>query len=294
MGKNKKRSKTTSKASPGIEQSASQKMEKSKNEAEKEERVLTMKALQEMSDSDSDGDELLPEEEWDADAKALRDAIEGGIFETLLKKSKEEKEDDDDDESIEEVVLDDDDDDDHAKEDSPKAQKSNNEQQEKDGNDDDESSSSEGEDAQEDEEEADNGKEHGGDESENDDDDGSDDDESEHDDDDDDEAKEKEETTASPFNKGLAVVTQELQAAKRHLPWVETFDIVPKTPLPFEPGTATALDIHDDLKREVAFYDMALEAVQEARAKCDAAKVPFTRPEDFFAEMVKTDGTIFM
>eukprot|EP00536_Pseudo-nitzschia_multiseries_P002569 jgi/Psemu1/183857/e_gw1.34.165.1 len=76
------------------------------------------------------------------------------------------------------------------------------------------------------------------------------------------------------------------------MPWAETFVIVPPTPLPFGANgdpESNPLDIHDDLKREVAFYNVALEAVNLARPKCMEAGVPFTRPDDFFAEMVKTD-----
>ena len=50
------------------------------------------------------------------------------------------------------------------------------------------------------------------------------------------------------------------------------------------------VDVHDDLKREVAFYDNAMEAVRIARKQCEHAGIPFTRPEDFFAEMIKSDG----
>jgi rRNA-processing protein EBP2 len=51
----------------------------------------------------------------------------------------------------------------------------------------------------------------------------------------------------------------------------------------------TVVDVHDDLKREVAFYDTALESVTLARAQCATANIPFARPTDFFAEMVKSD-----
>lgn len=47
--------------------------------------------------------------------------------------------------------------------------------------------------------------------------------------------------------------------------------------------------INDDLKRELEFYNQALYAAKEGRRRVLAAKVPFSRPEDFFAEMVKTD-----
>ncbi|OIW29683.1 Ebp2-domain-containing protein [Coniochaeta ligniaria NRRL 30616] len=55
--------------------------------------------------------------------------------------------------------------------------------------------------------------------------------------------------------------------------------------------TAEAIeDIQDDLQRELAFYAQALEAAKLGRAKLLKEGVPFTRPNDYFAEMVKNDG----
>ena len=48
-------------------------------------------------------------------------------------------------------------------------------------------------------------------------------------------------------------------------------------------------DINDDLKRELAFYKQSLSAAQEARRLLKAEDVPFSRPTDYFAEMVKSD-----
>ncbi|GAM88934.1 hypothetical protein ANO11243_069680 [Dothideomycetidae sp. 11243] len=48
-------------------------------------------------------------------------------------------------------------------------------------------------------------------------------------------------------------------------------------------------DIDDDLGRELAFYKQSLEAVTRARALLKAEGVPFSRPADYFAEMVKSD-----
>ena len=48
-------------------------------------------------------------------------------------------------------------------------------------------------------------------------------------------------------------------------------------------------DINDDLNRELAFYKQSLSAVQEARRLLKAEDVPFSRPTDYFAEMVKSD-----
>ncbi|QDS77243.1 hypothetical protein FKW77_003246 [Venturia effusa] len=48
-------------------------------------------------------------------------------------------------------------------------------------------------------------------------------------------------------------------------------------------------DIDDDLNRELAFYSQSLSAVKEARKLLKAEGIPFTRPVDYFAEMVKSD-----
>ncbi|CAD6443828.1 deebfd78-72a6-4f43-a151-5660a5e0b076 [Sclerotinia trifoliorum] len=48
-------------------------------------------------------------------------------------------------------------------------------------------------------------------------------------------------------------------------------------------------DVSDDLKRELAFYSQSLEAVKSARLLLKAEGVLFTRPTDYFAEMVKAD-----
>lgn len=96
--------------------------------------------------------------------------------------------------------------------------------------------------------------------------------------------------------KGLRSVTANLMADKARLPWAEKFDIIPETPLPFgrETEDGQVINVHDDLKREVAFYNMALEAVHDGRNKCADSNIPFSRPEDFFAEMVKTDDHMAM
>lgn len=49
-------------------------------------------------------------------------------------------------------------------------------------------------------------------------------------------------------------------------------------------------DVHDDLKRETAFYQQAQQAVAAARQTLDSQKVPYLRPDDYYAEMVKSDG----
>ncbi|KAF1815800.1 Ebp2-domain-containing protein [Eremomyces bilateralis CBS 781.70] len=48
-------------------------------------------------------------------------------------------------------------------------------------------------------------------------------------------------------------------------------------------------DPEDDLNRELQFYNQAQSAAELARQKLKKEGVPFSRPNDFFAEMVKSD-----
>ena len=50
-----------------------------------------------------------------------------------------------------------------------------------------------------------------------------------------------------------------------------------------------ALNVHDDIKREIAFYNMTRENVMKGMQILVQAKIPISRPDDFFAEMLKTD-----
>ncbi|KAH0844458.1 hypothetical protein AYO21_00929 [Fonsecaea monophora] len=56
------------------------------------------------------------------------------------------------------------------------------------------------------------------------------------------------------------------------------------------PSTSEAVpDPNDDLTRELEFYRIARTAVVSARDLLRAEKIPFSRPADYFAEMVKSD-----
>lgn len=48
-------------------------------------------------------------------------------------------------------------------------------------------------------------------------------------------------------------------------------------------------DINDDIARELEFIRQAQTAAAEARRLCKKEDVAFTRPADYFAEMVKND-----
>ncbi|ETN41985.1 uncharacterized protein HMPREF1541_03924 [Cyphellophora europaea CBS 101466] len=54
--------------------------------------------------------------------------------------------------------------------------------------------------------------------------------------------------------------------------------------------SASVTDPNDDLLREQEFYKVARAAALEARSLLKKEDVPFTRPSDYFAEMVKSEG----
>ncbi|KAI9568511.1 eukaryotic rRNA processing, partial [Boletus coccyginus] len=68
----------------------------------------------------------------------------------------------------------------------------------------------------------------------------------------------------------------------RSLPWTETLVV------PF-PETID-VDVNDDLNRELAFYKQALYSADHARRLAASHSLPFARPSDYFAEMVKSDA----
>ncbi|KAJ7184336.1 eukaryotic rRNA processing protein EBP2-domain-containing protein [Mycena filopes] len=68
----------------------------------------------------------------------------------------------------------------------------------------------------------------------------------------------------------------------RSLPWTETLALT-------YPESIT-VDVNDDLNRELAFYKQALHSAAAARALAAKHNFPFTRPSDYFAEMVKSDS----
>ncbi|KAF4120145.1 rRNA-processing protein EBP2 [Geosmithia morbida] len=63
-----------------------------------------------------------------------------------------------------------------------------------------------------------------------------------------------------------------------------------QTVMSAEPTAASIPDVSDDLQRELAFYTQSLEAVRKGRTKLLSEGVPFSRPKDYFAEMVKEDA----
>lgn len=77
--------------------------------------------------------------------------------------------------------------------------------------------------------------------------------------------------------------------ARIQLPWEKHSFQEHQSITSAEPVEPQIKDIYDDTQRELAFYKQALGAALEGRTKLLKMKVPFTRPQDYFAEMVKSD-----
>jgi rRNA-processing protein EBP2 len=67
------------------------------------------------------------------------------------------------------------------------------------------------------------------------------------------------------------------------LPWTETLTVT-------NPESLEVADVDDDLQRELAFYKQALYGATTAKSLASKHNLPFTRPTDYFAEMVKSDS----
>eukprot|EP00968_Pinguiococcus_pyrenoidosus_P021372 scaffold2771_cov252-Pinguiococcus_pyrenoidosus.AAC.8 len=76
-------------------------------------------------------------------------------------------------------------------------------------------------------------------------------------------------------------------AVASRLPWPETLVLSDQAEL--ELGLPKE-KVHDDLARELAFYELAVRAVKLGRQRLVELGVPFVRPADFFCEMVKSDA----
>lgn len=77
--------------------------------------------------------------------------------------------------------------------------------------------------------------------------------------------------------------------ARIALPWAKHSFIEHQSVLSPEKAELGIKDIYDDTERELAFYKQGLDAVKQGRATLLKLKVPFSRPLDYFAEMVKSD-----
>jgi len=109
----------------------------------------------------------------------------------------------------------------------------------------------------------------------------------------------------------IPAMKQKLEEMKKDLPWIERLDLL-NAPAPLAPELAFKEDlhgkeratqlkqdkagvsleedvVHNDFKREMMFYRQAQAAVLEAIPRLHSMNIRTKRPEDYFAQMAKTD-----
>ncbi|KAL3524188.1 hypothetical protein ACH5RR_017022 [Cinchona calisaya] len=69
--------------------------------------------------------------------------------------------------------------------------------------------------------------------------------------------------------------------------WPDNVDWIHK--LSVDVDREQEVDVNDDLTRELAFYTQALEGARQAFVELQSRGLPFLRPSDYYAEMVKSD-----
>uniref|UniRef100_A0A8D0DYL8 EBNA1 binding protein 2 n=1 Tax=Salvator merianae TaxID=96440 RepID=A0A8D0DYL8_SALMN len=85
-----------------------------------------------------------------------------------------------------------------------------------------------------------------------------------------------------------------LSEFRSHLAWVERLDVtshltVNTTNAASHTSEKETVDPEDEFKREMSFYHQAQSSVLEALPRLYQLKVPTRRPDDYFAEMAKSD-----
>jgi rRNA-processing protein EBP2 len=74
----------------------------------------------------------------------------------------------------------------------------------------------------------------------------------------------------------------------KDISWPENIEWIHK--LSIDIDQEKEVDVNDDLARELAFYTQALDGTRQAFEKLQSMGLPFLRPPDYYAEMVKTDA----
>jgi rRNA-processing protein EBP2 len=80
----------------------------------------------------------------------------------------------------------------------------------------------------------------------------------------------------------LRELTLNIPSYSGDIPFIETLVVISESPLEIE-------NPNDDLDRESKFYKQALQCVSVASELFSQDGLPYKRPDDFFAEMIKSD-----
>jgi len=97
---------------------------------------------------------------------------------------------------------------------------------------------------------------------------------------------------------GLKQKLEELKAPVKSFNWIERLDHVVVKSAPLAPELAIkeadlskkgGNDVHNDFQREMIFYRQAQATVMEVLPRLQSMGVPTKRPEDYYAQMAKSD-----
>ncbi|KAI6184166.1 hypothetical protein M3Y97_00567200 [Aphelenchoides bicaudatus] len=81
----------------------------------------------------------------------------------------------------------------------------------------------------------------------------------------------------------MKAIKQKLYQIRQDIPWSGTLDVT------FDKSLVFSGSIDNDFEHETAMYNQALAAVKEALPRLEELNIPVFRPDDYFAEMSKTD-----
>ncbi|KAK3868898.1 hypothetical protein Pcinc_025737 [Petrolisthes cinctipes] len=118
-------------------------------------------------------------------------------------------------------------------------------------------------------------------------------------------------TPKKEHKNNLKGLRNKLIEIKMDLPWIERFDLI-NEPAPMAPELSAEIaehsqtklkrmkgqkmdipmaddQIHDDFQREMQFYRQGQAAVMEGYSRLTTLDLPTNRPEDYFAQMAKSD-----
>merc|ERR1719300_2153055 len=79
---------------------------------------------------------------------------------------------------------------------------------------------------------------------------------------------------------------ERLSAIQKKLPWIESLDVTVDLKVPSEEMKSI---INNNFKQEMLFYKQCEVGTQQSIARLKSLGIPTERPEDYFAEMVKSD-----
>ncbi|KIW40192.1 uncharacterized protein PV06_07410 [Exophiala oligosperma] len=91
------------------------------------------------------------------------------------------------------------------------------------------------------------------------------------------------------INNGPALIASTKRVALVKKPGATSFYVHNSLISQLPPTESSVPDPNDDLTRELEFYRIARDAAAEGRSLLKKERIPFTRPTDYFAEMVKSD-----